>query len=200
MKKKTTFIILGNLLAMCLVAFLLIAGIMFWLDTYTRQGEVVVVPEIKGFPIADAEKYLYLKNLQCAISDSDYVKEKPVGSVLDYTPSAGQKVKKGRVIYLTINRYSVPECPVPDVTDNTSVRQAEARILAAGFRLATHEVINGERDWVYGVKYKGRKLTVGDKVPMEATLTLIVGSGTGGKDSSMEEGDVEEGYEYIPDE
>ncbi|KAA6345116.1 Serine/threonine-protein kinase PK-1 [termite gut metagenome] len=173
---------------------------MSWLDKYTRQGEVVVVPEIKGFSVVDAEKYLSLKNLQCAISDSNYVKDKPVGSVLDYTPSAGQKVKKGRVIYLIINKYSVPEYPVPNVTDNTSVRQAEARILAAGFRLAEHEVINGEKDWVYGVKYKGRKLTIGDKVPMEATLTLIVGNGASRKDFSMEESDVEEGYEYIPDE
>ncbi|KAA6319768.1 hypothetical protein EZS27_030373 [termite gut metagenome] len=200
MKKKTTFIFLGNLVAMCLVAFLLIAGVMFWLDTYTRQGEVVVVPEIKGFSIADAKKYLSLKNLQGTISDSNYVKEKPVGSVLEYTPSAGKKVKKGRVIYLIINRTSVPEYPVPDVTDNTSVRQAEARILAAGFRLAAHEMINGEKDWVYGIKYKKKRLTVGDKVPMEDTLTLVVGNGAGRKNFSTEETDREEGYEYIPDE
>jgi beta-lactam-binding protein with PASTA domain len=179
---------------------LLIAGITVWLDTYTRQGEVVVVPEMKGFSIADAKKYVSLKNLQCTISDSNYVKEKPAGSVLEYTPSAGKKVKKGRVIYLIINRTNAPEYTVPDVTDNTSVRQAEARILAAGFKLAAHEMISGEKDWVYGIKYKQKKLTVGDKVPMEATLTLVVGNGTGRKSFFMEEGDAEEGYEDIPDE
>ena len=57
------------------------------------------------------------------------------------------------------------------------MRQAQARLLAAGFKLSENEHIAGEKDWVYGVKYKGRTLTNGEKVPVGATLTLIVGDG-----------------------
>ena len=60
---------------------------------------------------------------------------------------------------------------------NSSMRQAQARLLAAGFKLSENEHIAGEKDWVYGVKYKGRTLTNGEKVPVGATLTLIVGDG-----------------------
>ena len=71
----------------------------------------------------------------------------------------------------------VPLRLVPDVADNSSVRQAQAKILAAGFKLSENELISGEKDWVYGVKYKGRQLNMGDKVPVGATLTLLVGDG-----------------------
>ena len=35
--------------------------------------------------------------------------------------------------------------------------------------------IEGEKDWIYGVKYNGKELTSGEKVPREAVLTLCVG-------------------------
>ena len=89
----------------------------------------------------------------------------------------GQKVKEGRIIYLTINTLNIPLRPVPDVADNSSMRQAQAKILAAGFKLSENEMIPGEKDWVYGVKYMGRQLEMGDKVPVGATLTLLVGDG-----------------------
>ena len=38
-------------------------------------------------------------------------------------------------------------------------------------------MIPGEKDWVYGVKYMGRQLEMGDKIPVGATLTLLVGDG-----------------------
>ena len=66
---------------------------------------------------------------------------------------------------------------IPDVADNSSLRQAQAKLLNAGFKLNQVQLVNGEKDWVYGVKYKGRTLTNGEKVPVGATLTLIVGDG-----------------------
>ena len=72
---------------------------------------------------------------------------------------------------------NVPLQVVPDVADNSSLRQAEARILASGFKLNDIQYVPGEKDWVYGVKYRERMLAIGDKVPMGATLTLMVGDG-----------------------
>ncbi|KAA6310713.1 Serine/threonine-protein kinase PK-1, partial [termite gut metagenome] len=165
--------LLGHWLVMGLLVFLLIGGVMFWLDKYTRQGEIVIVPEIKGKTVAYAEKLLHLKGLDYQVADSNYVENQLPGSILEYTPSAGQTVKKGRIIYLTINKESVPEYPIPDVADNSSVRQAEAKITATGFKLTEHKLIVGEKDWVYGVIYKGRSLVSGDKIPIGATLTLV---------------------------
>ena len=166
-----------NLIAMMAVVILLLFGVLKWLDVYTRHGEAVVVPDVKGMTVGEAEMLLRNHGLVCVVSDSNYVKNKPAGSILELNPSAGQKVKEGRTIYLTINTLDVPFRLVPDVADNSSVRQAQAKILAAGFKLSENELISGEKDWVYGVKYKGRQLNMGDKVPVGATLTLLVGDG-----------------------
>ena len=166
-----------NLIAMMAVVILLLFGVLKWLDVYTRHGEAVVVPDVKGMTVGEAEMLLRNHGLVCVVSDSNYVKNKPAGSILELNPSAGRKVKEGRTIYLTINTLDVPLRLVPDVADNSSVRQAQAKILAAGFKLSENELISGEKDWVYGVKYKGRQLNMGDKVPVGATLTLLVGDG-----------------------
>ena len=166
-----------NLIAMMAVVILLLFGVLKWLDVYTRHGEAVVVPDVKGMTVGEAEMLLRNHGLVCVVSDSNYVKNKPAGSILELNPSAGQNVKEGRTIYLTINTLDVPLRLVPDVADNSSVRQAQAKILAAGFKLSENELISGEKDWVYGVKYKGRQLNMGDKVPVGATLTLLVGDG-----------------------
>lgn len=166
-----------NLIAMIAVVVLLLLGVLKWLDVYTRHGEAVVVPDVKGMTVGEAEMLFRNHGLVCVVSDSSYVKNKPAGSILEVNPSAGQKVKEGRTIYLTINTLDVPMRLVPDVADNSSVRQAQAKILAAGFKLSESEMVSGEKDWVYGVRYKGRQLNMGDKVPVGATLTLLVGDG-----------------------
>ena len=93
-------------------------------------------------------------------------------------PGVGQKVKEGRIIYLTINALNIPLRVVPNVADNSSLRQAQAKVLASGFKLNEPEMMSGEKDWVYGVKYKGRLLSAGEEIPLGASLTLMVGNGT----------------------
>ena len=152
----------ANILAMAVVVVGLLFGVLKGLDIYTRHGEAVIVPDVKGMGVEEAEKMFRNRGFGC---------------ILEYNPAAGQKVKEGRTIYLTINTIEVPLHIVPDVADNSSLRQAEARILASGFKLAEIQYIPGEKDWVYGVKYKGRQLSIGEKVPTGAVLTLMVGDG-----------------------
>lgn len=167
-----------NIVAMIVVVVMLSFGVMKWLDVYTRHGEGVVVPDVKGMSVSEAEMMFRNHGLNSIVSDSSYVKNKPAGIVLDIKPAAGQKVKEGRTIYLTINTLDTPLRVVPDVADNSSVRQAQAKLAAAGFKLTGNQLVNGEKDWVYGVKYMGRELHIGDKAPVGATLTLMVGDGS----------------------
>ena len=177
-----------NIVAMGVVICGFFFGLMRWLDIYTHHGEAVVVPDVKGMSVREAEAVFAGRGLVCMVSDSTYRKDLTPGSVLDNHPSAGQKVKEGRIVYLTINTYSIPPKSVPDVADNSSLRQAEARLLAAGFKLAAIDTVRGELDWVYGVKYDDRLLEQGEEVPTGAALVLVVGDGSGelpryGKDS-----------------
>jgi Uncharacterized protein conserved in bacteria len=175
--KKNKFFWL-NIIAMIVVAIALVLIVLKSLDIYTHHGEAIAVPDAKGMSISQARALFENAELELVISDSTYVKDQPAGIVLDHSPQSGQRVKKGRVISLTINTLNTPLQLIPDVADNSSLRQAQARILASGFKLDKSEFISGERDWVYGVKYNKKMLKPGDKVPVGASLTLVVGDGT----------------------
>ena len=164
-----------NLIAMPIVVIAVIFGVLHWLDTYTHHGESIIVPNINGLPLEEAGKELSKKNLELEVVDSNYVKGMSAGAVLEQKPIAGAKVKIGRTIYLTINTGEIPKVAIPDIIDNSSYRQAEARLRAMGFKLTEPEYIEGEKDWIYGVKYNGKELTSGEKIPREAVLTLCVG-------------------------
>ena len=78
------------------------------------------------------------------------------------------------------------------ISDTKYVKDKAAGIileLNAGFKLNQIQLVNGEKDWVYGVKYQGRQLAAGEKIPLGASLTLMVGDGSG--DMSEEEDSVD---------
>ena len=188
----------GNLLAMVLVVVAIGWGALKGIDIYTRHGEAVAVPNIKGMGLVEATKMLRNSGLVGMVADSTYRSEERAGCVLECNPPAGQRVKQGRTVYLTVNAMSTPLQEVPDVADNSSLRQARARLLAAGFQLDENDSIPGERDWVYGVKYQGRMLQEGEKVPMGSCLTLIVGDGGGELPSDSTAVETPEGQEKKP--
>ncbi len=148
-----------------------------WLDIWTHHGDSVTVPDVKGEMWHSACLQIEQSKLRALVVDSSYVKGKPAGCVLEQNPAGGAKVKDGRTIYLTINAKSVPTLAMPDIMDNSSLRQAEAKLRAMGFRLTDPQYVGGERDWVYSVKYNGREVRAGEKIPHEAVLTLCVGNG-----------------------
>ena len=164
-----------NLIAMPVVVIAIIFGVLHWLDNYTHHGQSIIVPNVKGLPLKQAEAEFNKKNLKTVVIDSNFVKGMPAGAVLEQKPTSGAKVKTGRTVYLTINTAEMPKVAIPDIIDNSSYRQAEARLRALGFKLTAPEIISGEKDWVYAVKYLEKELTNGEKIPRESVLTLIIG-------------------------
>lgn len=173
--KKNRFFWL-NLIAMIVVVIGACWGTLLWLDHYTHHGEAYVVPNVKNKTLGEAQQALHNQKMEGLVIDSSYVKGLPDGMVLDQNPVGGARVKEGRTIYLTITTSKVPLVKLPDLIDNSSLRQAEAKLKAMGFRLTEPEYVSGEQDWIYGIKYRGKNLMSGDKVPHEAMLTLCVGN------------------------
>lgn len=170
--------IVRHLMAMVLVVILLCIGIGFGLDAYTHHGEGIVVPDLKGMTYEKAYALLDEKGLAIVVNDSGYNKQLPANSVLVQTPAFGQKVKQGHIIYVTVNSPHSPTFAIPDIVDNSSLREAEARLMAMGFRLTAPRLIDGEKDWVYGILCQGRRISNGDRIPIDYPLTLMVGKGT----------------------
>lgn len=164
-----------NILGMILFVVIAIYATLKGLDIYTQHGKGVSVPSVRGMQLSEAEILLRNQNLEIVVIDSSYIPEYPSGAIVEQNPNAGSRVKKERLIYVTINSSNAPQRAIPDVIDNCSLREAQAKIGAAGFILGENEYIQGEKDWIYGIKYRGRKLTSGEKVPIGATLILVVG-------------------------
>lgn len=177
-KKLTEPYLWGNLLAMVVVVVAICTGVWFWLGSYTMHGEEIMLPDLTGMTYDKAAERLRQDGLDIAIVDSGYNKRMPAGCILIQQPEGGLKVKQGRTVYVTINALHSPRLPIPDLIDNSSYREAQARLQAVGFRLLEPQHIDGEKDWVYGIKCGGRSLAVGDMVSIESPLTLVVGNGS----------------------
>lgn len=151
-----------------------------WLDSYTMHGHSVAVPDLHGMSIDEASTLLRERKLKFAVTDSSYIKGMPARRVLQVIPASGSKVKEGRTVYLTVSSARVPLIKVPDIVDNSSLREAEARLKAAGFNIGETEfVANEAKDWVVGIKFNGTELSRGTSVPEGATLVIVAGMGGG---------------------
>jgi beta-lactam-binding protein with PASTA domain len=197
----------ANLLAMLLVIVLLALGVKYGLDWYTRHGEGVKVPKLEGMDINKARSLMEDYGLNVMVSDSGYNKQMAANSILMQNPGAGTMVKGGHTIYVTVNSPSSPSFPIPDVVDNSSYREAEAKLTALGFKLMPPEEVPGEKDWVYGILCKGHRVAAGDHISIDNPLTLLIGSGTYDSDEDidyiepeyrmMESGNIDEFEEVI---
>ena len=169
--------LLLHFLAMAVFVVLVGLGVKFGLEYYTHHGEGIEVPLVRGQTYNKAHQVLDELGLVIMVSDSGYNKEFPADYILAQSPNQGMKVKRGHVIYVTVNSPSSPTFAIPDIVDNSSVREAEAKLMAMGFRLLPPQQVPGEKDWVYGILCRGRRVSNGDRIPIEHPLTLLVGSG-----------------------
>ena len=187
--------LLGNLLAMIPVVIVLIVGLKYGLDLYTHHGEGIKVPKVEGMLFSNARSMLVEEGLNVVVSDSGYNKQLPADCILAQNPGEGTMVKSGHTIYLTVNSPSSPTIAIPDIVDNSSYREAEAKLMALGFKLLPPQIIAGEKDWVYGILCRGRRVSTGDHVSIETPLTLIIGSGQYDYDEELDY--VEPGYQTL---
>lgn len=197
-RKLTSPIVWGNLLAMLLVLVLLMAGLIWWLGDYTHHGEGISVPDFTGLNYETSVSRGEETGLIVIVSDSTYNKKMPAGCIVSQKPVAGASVKSGRIIYVTINSLTMPRIAIPDLVGNSSYRQAQARLQAMEFKLTEPKLIDGDKDWVYGLQCDGRNLVAGDMVAKESTLTLVIGNGLTEEDMELVEDSLD--YDEFSDE
>ena len=193
-KKSPLRLIAINLAAMAAVVIAAIFITFRWIDNYTEHGIAIKVVDVTGMQEEEAIQALSKHDLMGITSDHIFVKGVPAGEVISQRPAGNAKVKRGRKIYLTVSSGNHPMITVPDIADNSSLRQAESRLRAAGFQLTPHDTIDGELDWVYGIRYNGRELNGEEKIPEGSTLTLIIGGGDKIKADTLGVPTVEEGW------
>lgn len=168
-----------HILLAVLLLFALLLLMFNWLNSHTRHGESMAVPELRGIRIEQAADVLKQKNLRYVIIDSVFFPDKPKNTVVDQNPLPEEKVKEGRVIYLTLNSSEPPKVKMPNLID-VSYRQAQTILLSYGLKegqitykpdLAQNVVL--EQLW------NGHLVLPETQIPKGSVIDLVLGDGLG---------------------
>lgn len=176
-KIRTIGWILLHILIMIAITSVLILITFRWIKSYTLHGQYISVPDVSGMYEEEAGQALAAAGLKYEVTDYKYDKMVVEGGVIEQKPKPGAFVKDGRKVYLTLNTGREPMRAVPDVADNSSLRAAESRLQAAGFKLTRTVYVDGDLDWVYEIRYQGEAIEAGTEIPEGSVLTIVAGNG-----------------------
>ena len=171
----------NNLLAAIFTALAILFIAFFSLRYYTKHGQGLYVPSLKGTNIEQAVSKLTSLGLRYEV-DSVYIMDQPPGLVIDQDPEANTFVKDNRTIYLTINTSQAPNVNFPDV-EFKSLREVESILSGFGLKIGdTTYKADVSRDVVLEALFGGRAVAVGDVLPKGSRIDLVLGDGRGNED------------------
>lgn len=158
------------------IGFLIV--IFYSLGFYTRHGEGIPVPKLKGLLIEDAVELLKSQGFRYEI-DSVYLMDKTPGMVVEQDPDPNTNVKQNRFIYLTIITRSAPDVNFPDIMGKSFL---EARAVLNNFGLKvgdTSYVSDVAKDVILETSFGGKQIEKGQKILKGSKLNLVLGDGMG---------------------
>ena len=155
------------------------------LNLYTRQGKTIAVPSVKGLNEPQAAMELGKKDLRYTIIDSIHNPDLTPGIIVDQIPAEGSKVKKDRMLFITINAFTAEQVKMPPLVDY-SFRNAQVLLESLGLQLGRIVYVPSEyTNLVIGQKYKGKDITPGTSLPKGSSIDLIVGQGLSSEETSI---------------
>ncbi|WP_370408606.1 PASTA domain-containing protein [Tenacibaculum dicentrarchi] len=177
-KSKAFFMQIGIAVASL---FITVFVLQWWLGFTTNHDQKIQVPNLHKMSLVEVEKKLKELNLDFIIIDSaTYNPEYPKKSVIEQNPAVNDFVKEKRKIYLTLNPSKYRDIEVPNLNGRTK-RQATTHLQSQGFIVGKEITLVEDigKDVVRGLKYNGKEITAGVKLPKKTTINLILGDGNG---------------------
>ena len=164
--------LIGFGVAMCL--FIIFFFSLGWI---TGNGETGKVPAVIGLDVLAAEKNLIAAGFDVELQDSIYVDTLARNAVLRQTPEADEIVKKGRTVYLTINRVVAPQVDMPNLV-GFSIKSAETYLKVLGLRLGSIQMVPDQnKNVVIDQLVNGQPIAPGSKIPSGTLIHFLVGDG-----------------------
>jgi len=159
------------------ISFFLLLVTFLTIRIYTRHGQALSVPDLRGKFETEVIEILLEQELIYEIVDSVYNNDYERGTVVDQNPPPEFQVKKGRTIFLTINAIIPEMIQMPEVV-GVSLRQARAIVVTAGLRIGRLSYLPDIAvNIVLQQKYKGDVIEEGDSIPKGAVIDLVLGRG-----------------------
>jgi beta-lactam-binding protein with PASTA domain len=166
-------------LGLALLALILFCVMMLqWLNSSTRHGEFVEVPDLAKLSVSEMRRTIEQANLRYEVIDSaDFNPDYPRFSIIEQDPAAGNKVKENRKIYVTVNPSGYKKVSVPNIIQVTQ-RNAASMLKAVGLEVERVTYINElGKDMVYYIRYNGKNIQPGDRLPKTSGIELVCGNG-----------------------
>jgi beta-lactam-binding protein with PASTA domain len=171
----------NNVFAAVLTVAVLLMIAFFSLRYYTKHGEGLNVPVLKGLSFTQAITKLEAAGLRYEV-DSVYIMDKPPGIVIDQDPDADTFVKDNRTVYLTINKGSAPDVKFPDI-EFKSIREVQPLLEGYGLKIGdTTYKADVSRDVVLSASFGGQEIKAGQTLPKGSRIDLILGDGRGNEE------------------
>lgn len=144
---------------------------------FTRHGDYIKVPSVKGMDISEATRTLSAQGFEVSIEDSAYRDNLPKLSVVWQSPDAGEEVKVHRTVYLTVNRAIPPTVDMPNLL-SLQFKFAESSLSGYGLKLGdTSYKPDFARNTVLDMLVNGQSVKAGTKIPMGTVVSLVLGAG-----------------------
>lgn len=167
-------IFLKNLLFIIVFFLLLIVIVNFSLKLYTRHGKEYIVPQITGLKYQDIENDKALNHFRIMVMDSIFKEGIEAGTILSQDPIAGNRVKGGRKIYITIATSKGEIVHMPNCIDR-GIKAAVQQLVDAGLRVGTIMYRVGEVDGVVvEQRYRGKRINAQSDVQSGDNIDLVV--------------------------
>lgn len=147
-----------------------------FLSWYTHHGEYIVLPDLSKKPLADVERLLTDKGLNYKVIDSSYDDKLPPQTVINQIPYIGAHVKNGRNIYLFITSTVPPLVEIPNGVIDAPYQSAKLVLEREGLKIkGISKRVDMCVDCVLEIRYKGKALAQGDKLPVSSKIELVLG-------------------------
>jgi beta-lactam-binding protein with PASTA domain len=171
----------NNFIAAIVTVVVIVLAAFFSLRYYTKHGEGLNVPVLKGLAFTQAVSKLEDLGLRYEV-DSVFVMDSPPGIVIDQDPEANTFVKGNRTIYLTVNVALAPNVKFPDI-EFKPLREAQALIENYGLKLGdTTYRSDVSRDVVLQAMFGGQPLKAGESLPKGSRIDFVLGDGKGNEE------------------
>ena len=168
-----------HILMAILVTIVIFALTILFLRLFTRHGREIEMPSYTGRSAEELTQQGKSEGFVFVVSDELFENGAEPGTVLKQNPLPGEKVKKGRKVYLTVAAAEPPTIKMLELRD-LSLRQAQIMIESQG--LVLDRVIEKPSPYenvVLEVLYKGHSIAQGTPIKQGEKITLVVGKNIG---------------------
>ncbi|MBA3829145.1 MAG: PASTA domain-containing protein [Taibaiella sp.] len=178
MENRTRRSFLFNLLIVLLLFVTLYILFFISLRFITRHDSATKVPNVTGLTMKTAMAQMEAMDFDVYV-DSSYEPKQKAFTVLKQLPDAGSVVKRGRTVFLTVNKSSPPLTAMPNLI-SLSYRSAEMILknnkLVPGDTTYKPDIANGA---VLSQLFNGQEIRPGQMLPQGSRINMVLGDGLG---------------------